>query len=98
MDIEADGGGPDLSMSIDEQERHAADFTNARRYAARDCEVLIRRLRAEGGDAIVVLPDWEESTGAIAEVGVARWVGLPVIPIADALDRLEKGTFPGTGE
>ena len=29
-------------------------------------------------DGIVVLPGWQKSTGALAEAGIARWLGLPI--------------------
>jgi hypothetical protein len=75
-----------LDMTVEEQEAHAGAFRNARRYAARDTHVIIHLLRAEDGDAIIVLPDWEESTGARAEVAVAEWVGLKFLTIEEALE------------
>lgn len=84
MDIEQDNGGAPTTLSIEEQHAHASAFDNARRYAKRDCRVLIDELRAENGDAVVVLPDWEESTGARAEVAVARWVGLTFLTLEEA--------------
>jgi hypothetical protein len=85
MDIEQDGVGAEfLQLTIEDQKSHAGAPANARRYAARDCSVLIGKLRAENGDAIVVLPDWAESVGARAEVAVSTWVGLPVLTLAEA--------------
>lgn len=85
MDIKEDAPGDDfLSMSIEEQEAHAGKPENARRYAWRDVRVIIGELKHENGDAIVVLPDWEESTGAIAETAVAKWVGLPRLTLEEA--------------
>lgn len=87
MDIAQDNQDPEFfTMSIADQEAHAGAPVNARRYARRDAKVLIDELRAENGDAIVVLPDWEESTGAKAEVAIARWVGLTVLTLEEACD------------
>lgn len=36
-------------------------------------------LRKERGDAIALLPNWESSTGAVAEFFLARWCGLLVL-------------------
>ena len=88
LDIELDAGGPDLTLSVEEQEEHAADFTNARRYAHRDTVLLIERLRAERGDAIVTLPEWTTSIGARAEVAMAEWVGLAHYTVAEAVAEL----------
>jgi hypothetical protein len=77
MDIELDGMAEDGGdATIEEQEEHAADFRNARRYAWRDATVIIRKLKGENGDAIVLLDGWEESIGAVAERNLARWVRL----------------------
>jgi hypothetical protein len=87
MDIKEDAPGDDfLTMSIEEQESHAGKPENARRYAWRDVKVIIGELKYENGDAIVVLPDWEESTGAIAETAVAKWCGLPRLTLEEALN------------
>jgi hypothetical protein len=84
MDVVLDNGGAPTDLSIAEQNAHAGAPMNARRYAKRDAHILIDVLRVEEGDAIVVLPDWEESTGAKAEVAIARWVGLPVLTLEEA--------------
>lgn len=83
MDIEEDDEDH-AARSVDEQKLHDT-ARNARRFARRDVRVLIDFLRAEDGDAIVVLPDWEKSTGATAEVGVAKWVFLPILTVEEAL-------------
>jgi hypothetical protein len=58
---------------------------SCRAFAEQDLEVIVGVLRAEDGDAIVVLPEWEKSKGALAEVAVARWVRLPVLTLEEAL-------------
>lgn len=57
----------------------------ARKFAARDIEVIIGKLRAEKGDAIVMLDGWEDSEGATTERSVAIWVKLRVLKLATAL-------------
>ena len=85
MDIENDQGGPSMWMSKEEQEKHGADPSNARRYAKRDLSVILS-LKAEHGDAIILLDGWEESTGARAERAVAEWLGLKIMTIEEALN------------
>ena len=84
MDVVLDNGGAAQTLTLAAQHAHAGAPGNARRYAQRDAHILIEVLRVEDGDAIVVLPDWEESIGATAEVAIARWVGLPVLTLAEA--------------
>lgn len=79
MDVEADG---EATMTLTDE--YVGRPVNTRRYAKRDCAILIDVLRAEDGDAIVVLPGWEQSRGASAEVAVARWVGLPMLTLEEA--------------
>jgi hypothetical protein len=50
-----------------------------REFMRRDANVLIEVLKAEDGDAIAVLPGWENSTGAKAEVALALWGGVRVL-------------------
>lgn len=87
MDLEHDGkeAAALLGLSIADQEAHAGTPANVRRYAARDLGVIVGRLRAEDGDAIVMLPGWEESIGARAERAAAEWCGLRVLTLEDAL-------------
>lgn len=49
-----------------------------RTFAERDCKALLS-LRAEFGDAIALLPGWENSTGARAELMLSIWLGLAVL-------------------
>jgi hypothetical protein len=83
-------------MDIDEDEEKYAERTleeqklhdtahAARRFARRDVDVLLNKLCAEDGDAIVLLPGWDNSAGARAEHAVAAWVSLRVLTIAAAL-------------
>lgn len=85
MDLK-EGGAPNLSMTVSEQEDYAAQWSNARHYAKRDLAVILDNLFPPIGDAIVVLPGWEESIGARAEVAVAKWLGLNVLTLEEALD------------
>lgn len=80
MDIEAEPEEDWTTLSLEQQKLHNT-ASNIRRFAIRDIYVLLHKLRAENGDAIFVLPGWEDSEGAIAETGVARWVMIPIIPI-----------------
>ncbi len=56
-----------------------------RKFATRDLNILINVLRAENGDAIIMLPGWKKSMGARAENAVARWVGLKRMTLKEAL-------------
>lgn len=72
LDREADGEKattsekPDWNGSVD-----------TRPYVVRDVAVLAAF--TPGEDAIALLPGWEKSVGATAEVAVARWVGLKIL-------------------
>lgn len=48
-----------------------------RKYARRDTDAILS-LRAEQGDAIILLEGWEKSRGARAELYFSLWVGLKV--------------------
>lgn len=50
----------------------------ARKFCERDVKALLC-LRAENNDGIALLPGWEKSTGAVAELFIARWLGLKVV-------------------
>jgi hypothetical protein len=83
MDIEEDA--EDYAAFSESKQKLHDIAANSRRFAARDTDVLIHSLRAEDGDAIVVLPSWETSIGARAEVAVAIWVMLPMYTLDEAL-------------
>jgi hypothetical protein len=79
-----------LEASLAEQVAEQSKPENARRYATRDTAMLLG-LRPDLGDAIVLLDDWEQSIGANAEVAVARWVGLRILTLEEALkERFEE--------
>ncbi len=59
---------------------HTTEFSPAqnRVFFDRDSAAL-SSLRAERGDAIFFLPGWENSTGAMAEFAMGRWLKLSLI-------------------
>ena len=73
------------AWTIEEQKLHDTAQA-ARHFAWRDVNILIKRLSAENCDAIILLPGYEASTGATAELAVARWVMLRVLTIDQALN------------
>ena len=72
----------DLDRASGVNEHTDPDITNtakaAREFVERDIHALLS-LRAEKGDAIALLPGWTDSTGASAEMCVARWLKLTVL-------------------
>ena len=79
MDIELDG------VSEDGSDVEAGTPASARRYADRDTDLIIRKLKSENGDAIVTLDGWRDSIGARAEVACAEWVYLAHFNVAEAI-------------
>jgi len=71
----------DLDREIGHTEDDLLEDVNSpakmRMFADRDCTAILS-LRAERGDGIALLPGWERSTGALAEIMLARWIGLVV--------------------
>ena len=61
---------------------------SARRYADRDTDLIIRKLKSENRDAIVTLDGWQASIGARAEVACAEWVYLDHFSVAEAIAEL----------
>lgn len=88
MDIEKDTNEDHAARTLEEQKLYDTARNN-RRFARRDVNVLINILRAENGDAIVLLPGHENSIGATAELAVAKWVNLRILTIAEALRESE---------
>lgn len=56
----------------------AIDDGECRRLIRRDVEAILT-LRRANGDAIVLLPDWEDSTGAFSERHTAKWAKIPAL-------------------
>jgi len=54
------------------------DNERLRVYANRDTAAILE-LRPENGDVIALLPGWEYSRGATAELLLARWLNIPAI-------------------
>lgn len=81
----------ELGHSEDDDLATVNTHENQRRFAGRDCAALLA-LKAENGDGIALLPGWEKSTGALAELTLARWLGLCVV---DALtwEPIDEGTL-----
>lgn len=72
----------DMDRELGHTENDSLDAINTpeqqRRFAGRDCAAILA-LKAENGDGIALLPGWERSTGALAELFLSRWVGLCVV-------------------
>lgn len=60
----------------------------SRDYARRDLNIIIDWLGDD--DVVIVLPYWEESLGATAEVSTAEWLGLKIMTIEEALGMTEE--------
>ena len=59
------------------------DNRDQRRFVRRFTHIIINELR--DGDAIIMLPGWENSDGARAERRVGIWCGLHILTIEEAL-------------
>jgi len=61
------------------------DPKHLREFARRDLDVILNKLRGERGDAIILLPGWRRSIGAKAERAAARWTGLRILRLREAI-------------
>lgn len=79
-DLDRDFDGLDPIGNWEGAQKSVAEWTpeKVREVAMRDISAILS-LRTEHGDAIVMLKDWEKSTGAVAEFFIARWLGLRVL-------------------
>lgn len=64
----------------------AAEPGDNHTYIRRDLHVIINEMRPPD-DYLVLLPGWEHSIGAFAEVGVARWCGLKIVHLWELIRR-----------
>lgn len=82
---------PDQPVTDNVEEQFAFSTPDqCRVYARRDTHILLNELRAENGDIVFVLPGWQSSTGAIAEIRLAKWVMLPVEELIETANGLER--------
>ncbi len=84
MDIAKDS--EDYTVLTIDQQNQTDSPARRRKFARRDLEVLLYELRAEDGDILMTLENWEFSGGANAEVAVAHWVSLPVMDEQEAIN------------
>jgi len=68
----------DRANGVDENTDPVEAESEIRVFVELDVGVLLH-LKPEHGDGIALLPGWERSTGALAELFVARWLGLRVV-------------------
>jgi hypothetical protein len=54
-------------------------------YIRRDCHVIINELHPPE-DGVALLPGWENSKGAFAEVALAKWCGLKINTVKELLE------------
>lgn len=71
----------DRDAGINEKETVTTDFQpdSIRVFIRRDVDALVNKLKAEDGDAIALLPGWQQSTGARGELSLALWAKLRVL-------------------
>ena len=63
----------------------ADGFAGRRDTVERDIGMVLK-LKAENGDAIVLLSGWQLSRGVRAELAVAQWLGLRALLLEEALE------------
>jgi len=73
----------DRNAGINENSPPPLTPAEIRVIVKRDLDMIENYLRAERGDGLALLPDWPGSTGAPAEIFVARWLGLRIVQAAD---------------
>ena len=83
MDI-AEADDDNLQAHTLEEQKLRDTASNARRFARRDVDILLDVLKSEDGDCVFILPGCDSSVGATAEIAMAKWLFLPVIPYEDA--------------
>jgi len=76
--------GIDPSKPGMEEEVAAFTIEDLKKIIRRDVSAILS-LDPERGDRIAVLPLWELSTGSVAEVMLARWLGLPIMDVRGEL-------------
>lgn len=80
---------PGCQERIEQQTANDPDFI--KKIVIRDLATIIN-LNPKNGSGLALLPEWEDSTGATAEIAVAHWLGLNFVdamtfePIDDPLE------------
>jgi hypothetical protein len=73
-DIDRAAGDSD-GISVKQATAQAKDYLYRDFYAI----YLMMHVGVKGKNAVAFLPGWEESTGALAEFAIARWLGLRIL-------------------
>lgn len=86
----------DREYGFDPEKHDESFFESISTLIRRDIEAVLKM------DAIILLPGWENSTGAKAELSVARWAGKEVLlyPLLEPLTKdynPSKNTLPDSG-
>lgn len=76
------GIDPAIDPTVAEHETEDMTHKELLAIIRRDLDVILS-LKPERGDGIAVLNGWRDSTGATAEVALARWLGLKVVWASD---------------
>jgi hypothetical protein len=83
-------------LSVEQQKLINDDPIIIRRYVARDVHIIVHELKGEAGDFMVTLPGWEQSVGASAEVNLAKWLHLKVLPFGEIYGKEEANKYLST--
>lgn len=86
----------DREIGIDPINDYAAAAQIVENWTQDDLRAVIARdihailvLKRDRGDGLAVLPGWEKSTGARAEVALGRWMGLRIVSALDFETEIE---------
>ena len=78
-DMDREAGFDATKLPLDHDWTAYSKHFDKRMCVLRDVKALV------SADAIVMLENWEQSSGALLEVGLGRWLGIPCVPFVSGI-------------